>query len=145
MASILKVQSVSDIITNSSSEVFICTYMPPLPHGESWATVIDRRGMIEDSDVRFYVYKYLKLEDPLEYHDFVKVDKPDELEFMFSTDRHIDERNTNRHWIEVFDKFVEGHPELAALIDGSHYLVSLSDHDEDYYDYDIDGEEIERH
>lgn len=149
---IVAVQTVSDIITNSSSEVFITTYPQPLPRGESWSCPITRDFMLKENDRdAYYVWIYLEdkygLVNPIDGHK-VNPTKPDELEPVWSSyletfTKKYGERKTNKHYMDIFDKFVEDHEELKTLLDGHHYLVSLSDHDDDYWDYDIDGEEIE--
>lgn len=145
---ILSVQSVADIITNSSSEVYICDYLPALPHGESWASVIDRDFMLDynDSDaycVWYFLEREYDLQNPIDDH---KVDRknPDKLEFVWSSYEEMfkkkhGEKKTNRELMEIFDKYVEEHEELKHLMDGHHYVVSLSDHDDDYWDYGIEG------
>ena len=148
MECILQIQSVSDLITNSSSEVFITDYMPDLPNGDSWASVIDRDFMLRRNyDDAYCVWAYLNdkfgLENPIEDH-WINPDEPDSLEIFFDLDNfkriHQEDPKPNKYYIEIFDKYVEDHDELKQLMDGQHYVVSLSDNDEDYLDYSVDGE-----
>lgn len=152
---ILVIQSVADIITNSSSEVFITDYMPALPSGESWANVIDRDFMLRynHSDASYTVWYYLEdkygLKNPIDDRQ-VDPSKPDELEFVWSylLDKFKEkygDRKTNRELMEIFDKYAEEHEELKSLMDGHHFVVSLSDHDDDYWDYPVEGELVYGH
>jgi len=153
MENILRVQSVSDLITNSSSEVFITDYSPNLPHGESWCALIDRDFMLRRNyDDAYCVWSYLNdkfgIDNPIDDH-WINPDKPEELEIYFSLEDyrriHKEDPKPNKHYMDIFDKFVEEHEELKHLMDGHHFVVSLSDHDDDYWDYDVKGELVFGH
>ena len=117
----IKVQSISDIITNSSSEVFLCNSKPYLCGSDSWADKVTRDFLKNNPD-RSFVCEYL--ED--DYEDL------EDLLWEISDFKTQEERD------KFLDMIIESHPKLKVLID-NYWLVLVGDHDFENFDHDLDN------
>jgi hypothetical protein len=127
----ISVQSLSDIITNSSSEVFLVakeSFSPPTG-SESWFVEIDFDFLCHDCN-REFVYEYLEIPDILEgyYPD------PKRPSAYYNDRDPYSEKN--QYYIDLLKEYIKGNQDKFDKVLGG-YLVFVSDHDPDTYEGDI--------
>ena len=123
----IRVQSISDIITNSSSEVFLVSkerYNPPTGY-DSYAYKVDFEFLCHNYD-REFVYDYLEIPDIL---DDVYFDPSHPEQYYDDNDPYSEK---NQYYIDLLREYIkENQEKFDSVLDS--YLVFVSDHDPDTY------------
>lgn len=127
------VQSISDIITNSSSEVFLCYWDPSNSlEGYDWSVdPIDEKFMCSNPD-KDIIYEYMEIPDILE-EVWIDYDHPDKL-VECDNDDYKNSGVKYSDLLEMFREYVKENQEKFDEVLGS-YLVSVSDHDHENYEH----------
>lgn len=127
MKNTIKIQSISDIITNSSSEVFIISYDPrEYLKGEDWSVDKITEELIASSYLRDFVYKVMDI-PPFMDGMYIDINHPSRLlEADYDEFKGCDD--TYQDLYDLFKEYIkENQEEFDKVLD--HYIVMISDHD----------------